>query len=155
VYTTLQRLERDELVVADDGGEGSQKQRRFRITSAGANELAEWLRTPPELVPPPRDELVIKVLVALQVPGTDVHEILQVHRRNVIEVMQRYTQVKAAAGEDDVPLALVTDAELFRLEAMVRWLDTADVRVKQLPPPPPASALEPPLESTRTMEVSQ
>ena len=59
---------------------------------------------------------MIKVLVALQVPGTDVHEILQVHRRHVIEVMQRYTQVKAAAGEDDVALALVADAELFRLE---------------------------------------
>ena len=90
-----------------------------------------WLRTPPDLVPPPRDELVIKVLVALQVPGIDVHEILQVHRRHVIELMQRYTQVKAAAGEDDVALALVADAELFRLEAIVRWLDAADVRLKQ------------------------
>ena len=49
--------------------------------------------------------------------------------------MQRYTQVKAAAAENDVPLALVADAELFRLEAIVRWLDGADVRLKQLPPP--------------------
>ena len=104
----------------------------------------------------PRDELVIKVLVALQVPGTDVHEILQVHRRHVIEVMQRYTQVKAAAEEDDVALVLVADAELFRLEAIVRWLDAADVRLKQLPAPTPAAladGLSP--KSTRTMEVSQ
>ena len=98
---------------------------------------------------------MIKVLVALQVPGTDVHEILQVHRRHVIEVMQRYTQVKAATGEDDVPLALVADAELFRLEAIVRWLDAADVRLKQLPPALPAPAYDLPLEPTRTMEVSQ
>ena len=55
------------------------------------------------------------------------------HRRHVIEVMQRYTQVKAAAGEDDTALALVADAELFRLEGIVRWLDAADVRLKQLP----------------------
>ena len=133
VYTTLQRLERDGLVETDDG-EGERSRKRYRITSAGDRELADWLRTPPDLVPPPRDELVIKVLVALQVPGTDVHEILQVHRRHVIEVMQRYTQVKAAAGEDDVALALVADAELFRLEAIVRWLDAADVRLKQRPP---------------------
>ena len=106
-------------------------------------------------MPPPRDELVIKVLVALQVPGTNVHEILQVHRRHVIEVMQRYTQVKAAAAEDDVPLALVADAELFRLEAIVRWLDAADVRLKQLPSPTPALPADVPLEATRTMEVSQ
>ena len=101
VYTTLQRLERDGLVETDEAGERSQK--RYRITSAGAHELGDWLRTPPELVPPPRDELVIKVLVALQVPGIDVFEILQVHRKHAIEVMQRYTQVKAAAAENDVP----------------------------------------------------
>jgi DNA-binding PadR family transcriptional regulator len=138
VYTTLQRLERDGLVETDGDGERSQK--RYRITSAGARELAEWLRTPPELVPPPRDELVIKVLVALQVPGADVQGILQVHRRHVIEVMQRYTRIKAEASEYDVALALIADAELFRLESIVRWLDAAEVRLKQLPPPAPAPA---------------
>src|SRR5215468_1646689 len=150
VYTTLQRLERDGLVESDDEGERSQK--RYRITPAGSKELVDWLRTPPDLVPPPRDELVIKVLVALQVPGTDVHEILQVHRRHVIEVMQRYTKVKAHAADDDLPLALVADAELFRLEAIVRWLDAADVRLKQLPSSGPA-VLDTPLERTQAMEV--
>jgi hypothetical protein len=98
---------------------------------------------------------VIKVLVALQVPGTDVHEILQVHRRHVIEVMQRYTQVKASARENDVALALVADAELFRLEGIVRWLDAADVRLRQLPTTATAPAVDTPLERTRTTEVSQ
>ena len=149
VYTTLQRLERDGLVEVTGDGERSQK--RYRITSVGERELSEWLGNPPDLVPPPRDELVIKVLVALQVPGIDVHELLQVHRRHVIETMQRYTQVKAAAREDDVPLALVVDAELFRLEAIVRWLDAADVRLKQLPP---AAPREPSLEPTPPVEVS-
>jgi DNA-binding PadR family transcriptional regulator len=153
VYTTLQRLERDGLVESD--GEGERSRKRYRITSAGERDLADWLRTPPELVPPPRDELVIKVLVALQIPGLDVGEILQVHRRHVIEVMQRYTRIKAEAAEDDVPLALVADAELFRLEAIVRWLDAAEVRLKQLPSPTPAPQADVPLEPTRTMEVSQ
>jgi hypothetical protein len=98
---------------------------------------------------------VIKVLVALQIPGVDIREILQVHRRHVIEVMQRYTRIKAEAAEDDVPLALVADAELFRLEAIVRWLDAAEVRLKQRPSPTPAEPAELPLEPTRTMEVSQ
>ena len=155
VYTTLQRLERDGLVEAT--GEGERSRKRYRITSAGDRELAEWLRNPPDLVPPPRDELVIKVLVALQIPGIDVHELLQVHRRHVIETMQRYTQVKATAGEGDVALALVVDAELFRLEAIVRWLDAADVRLKQLPAPAPAptEVADLPLQPTRTMEVSR
>jgi DNA-binding PadR family transcriptional regulator len=154
VYTTLQRLERDGLVESDDR-EGERSQKRFRITAAGTRELADWLRTPPGLVPPPRDELVIKVMVALQVPGTNIHEILQVHRHRVIEIMQRYTQVKAAAAEDDLVVALVADAELFRLEAIVRWLDAADVRLRQHPSPAPAPPAEAPLEPTRPMEVSQ
>ena len=153
VYTTLQRLERDGLVESDDG-EGSRSQKRYRITKEGERDLADWLRTPPELVPPPRDELVIKVLVALQVPGADVHEILQVHRRHVVEVMQRYTRIKAAA-EGDVALALVADAELFRLESIVRWLDAADVRLKQQQPTPPVTPAHAPLEPARTKEVSQ
>jgi DNA-binding PadR family transcriptional regulator len=154
VYTTLQRLERDGLVETDEG-EGGRSQKRYRITAAGGRELTGWLRTPPELVPPPRDELVIKVLVALQVPGTDVHEILQVHRRHAIEIMQRYTRVKATAAEDDIPLALVADAELFRLEAIVRWLDAADVRLKRLPSLAPAAVADVSLETPHRMEVSQ
>jgi DNA-binding PadR family transcriptional regulator len=154
VYTTLQRLERDGLVETDDGA-SERSRKRYRITSTGERELAEWLRTPTDQVPPPRDELVIKVLVALQVPGTDVREILQVHRRHVIETMQRYTQVKAAAAEDDTALALVADAELFRLEAIVRWLDAADVRLKQRPTLSPTAVAGEPLETSRPMEVPQ
>jgi len=152
VYTTLQRLERDGLVETDEESERAQK--RYRITATGSQELADWLRTPPDLVPPPRDELVIKVLVALQVPGTDIREILQVHRRHAIEVMQRYTQIKASAAASDVALALVADAEVFRLEAIVRWLDAADVRVKQLPSSPPAAMADPSPEPAPAVEVS-
>lgn len=131
VYTTLQRLERDGLVESDDdGGEGPQKD--FRITAEGERELTEWLQTPPDADIPPRDELVIKVLVALRVPGIDVHQVIQAHRRHLVEMMQRYTHVKAEAAEDDVGLALVVDAELFRLEGVVRWLDAADARLGQV-----------------------
>jgi DNA-binding PadR family transcriptional regulator len=153
VYTTLQRLERDGLVQAD--GEAERSRKRYRITSDGERELAQWLRTPTELVPPPRDELVIKVLVALRVPDTDVPEVLQAHRRHVVETMQRYTQIKAAAAEGDTALALVADAELFRLEAIVRWLDAADVRLKQWPPAVPAAIADAPQESSTSMEVPQ
>src|SRR5512144_165481 len=73
-YTTLQRLERDGLVEYDEPDtEGLQK--RYRITPTGAAELATWLRTPPDTSLPPRDELVIKVLVTLRLPGVDVHEV--------------------------------------------------------------------------------
>ncbi|MBE1489498.1 PadR family transcriptional regulator [Plantactinospora soyae] len=143
VYTTLQRLERDGLVESDDAqAEGSQK--GFRITSGGDRELVSWLRTPPDAKLPPRDELVIKVLVALTVPDVDVHEVVQVHRRHLVEAMQRYTRLKADAPEHDVGVGLVVDAELFRLEAVVRWLDAADTRLRRRPAPGPARTPAPP-----------
>ncbi|MCU1360512.1 MAG: transcriptional regulator, PadR-like family [Ilumatobacteraceae bacterium] len=133
VYTTLQRLERDDLIESDDAAEEG-PQKVFRITAAGIDELNSWLRTPPDLSAPPRDELVIKVLVALRVPGVDLEELVQSHRRHVIETMRYYTRLKEDAGDDDIGLLLVADAELFRLDAVVRWLDAADARIKRLPP---------------------
>jgi DNA-binding PadR family transcriptional regulator len=132
VYTTLQRLERDGLIESDDvEAEGAQK--TFHLTEHGAEELHDWLRTPGEDSAPPRDELVIKVLVALTVSGVAVTEVLQVHRRHLLQLMQRYTRLKQDASPDDIGLALVADAEIFRLEAVIRWLDAADVRLKRLP----------------------
>ena len=149
VYTTLQRLERDGLVESDDA-ETDGPQKGFRITPAGHGELMEWLRTPGGDDAPPRDELVIKVLVALTVPGVDVGELLQVHRRHLVQTMQRYTRLKEAAAADDVGLALVADAEIFRLEAVVRWLDAADVRLKRFPVTPAgAAAAATPTPATR------
>ena len=138
VYTTLQRLERDGLVASEDKGEGPGK--GYHITGAGRDELSVWLRTPPEDESPPRDELLIKVLVAAHAPGVDVHEVIQAHRHWLVERMQRYTSVKAAAAADDVALLLVVDAELFRLEGALRWLDTADIRLRQHRLPVPAVA---------------
>jgi DNA-binding PadR family transcriptional regulator len=140
VYTTLQRLERDGLVESDDGAqEGPQK--GFRITGDGEVELAHWLRTPPDLTSPPRDELVVKVLVAAKAPGVDVHEVIQVHRRYLVELMQQWTRLKGDEAQFDLAFALVVDAELFRIDSVVRWLDTADGRLKR-------AAVDPPVVST-------
>jgi DNA-binding PadR family transcriptional regulator len=136
VYTTLQRLERDGLVESDDTAEEG-PQKGFRITSAGEEELAGWLRTPPDLSSPPRDELVIKVLIALRVPGVDVHEVVQAHRRYLVELMQEWTRLKEYSADRDLGFALVVDAELFRLDSVIRWLDAADGRIKRTAHDPP------------------
>jgi DNA-binding PadR family transcriptional regulator len=130
VYTTLQRLERDGLVESDGNGQDG-PQKAFRITAAGAQELTGWLRTPSDMSSPPRDELVMKVLVSLRVPGTDARDVIQVHRRYLVELMQQWTRIKESEAESDMSLALVVDAELFRLDAVVRWLDAADGRIKR------------------------
>ena len=132
VYTTLQRLERDGLVESEGAETGTQN--AYRITETGRAELDSWLRLPPDTTHPPRDELVIKVLVALRLPGVDAAELTQGYRRHVVEAMQQYTRLKEDASDDDVGLLLVADAELYRLDAIVRWLDAAESRIRRLPP---------------------
>lgn len=138
VYATLQRLERSGLVEAEDH---DGPQRVYSLTPAGLAELTEWLHTPPGMSSPPRDELVIKVLIAIRLTDVDVGELIQVHRRKLVELMQQYTRLKDGATDDEIGLNLAVDAELFRLDGLVRWLDAVDGRVKRLPtarplPPP-------------------
>jgi DNA-binding PadR family transcriptional regulator len=132
VYTTLQRLERDQLVESEDPPDGAGTQTRYRITDAGRAELDKWLHTPPDTTRPPRDELVVEVLVALRIPGIDLNELVQSYRRRVVEAMQQYTRLKEDAPDDDIGLLLVVDAELYRLDSVIRWLDAAESRIRRL-----------------------
>ena len=135
VYSTLQRLEHAGHIESDDSvEEGPQK--GFRITPDGWKELDHWLNTPPDMTAPPRDDLVIKVLSALRVPGVDVHDVIQVHRRYLVELMQQWTRLKEDEAQFALDFALVSDAELFRLDSVIRWLDATEGRLKR-------AALEP------------
>ncbi len=127
VYTTLQRLERDGLVSNSDEDGSNPGQRLYQLTDAGQAELLHWLSTPPAGTSPPRDEVVIKVMIALSVPGVDGIAVVQDHRRQAIEAMQSLTRMKLDG--DDLALLLVIDSQLFRLEATVRWLDSCEARV--------------------------
>ncbi|HEU5269861.1 MAG TPA: helix-turn-helix transcriptional regulator [Jatrophihabitans sp.] len=154
VYTTLQRLERDGLIRSDSEDEAG-PQKSFRITADGTAELTDWLHTPPDLSAPPRDELVIKVLVAIRVPGVEIGDVIQRHRRHVVELMQEWTRVKRDAGADEVSLPLVVDAELFRLDAVIRWLDAADARLRRSHPAVPAGSGARPMRAESVRAKSQ
>jgi DNA-binding PadR family transcriptional regulator len=142
VYTTLQRLERDGLAESD-GSAGEGPQNVFRITPAGAEELNSWLRAPTDMTTPPRDELVIKILSALRVPGVDVQDVIQAHRRYLVELMQQWTRLKEDEADFDLSFALVVDAELFRLDSLVRWLDSASGRLARASVEPPVKPRAP------------
>jgi DNA-binding PadR family transcriptional regulator len=154
VYTTLQRLERDGLVESDDESDDG-PQKVFRMTSDGGQELQAWLHTPPDLSSPPRDELVMKVLVAFGVPDIDVDQVIQVHRRYAVELMQQWTRLKEGADEDEVGFALAVDAELFRLDSVVRWLDAAEARMRRASTQPRVAPAGPPVRVRHRMGVQR
>ena len=128
VYTTLQRLERDGLVeLAGSDGE----RHDYRITNAGRDQLTEWFVSPVVPEGPPRDELTIKVLLAVAASDVDVTDLLQRQRTASIEQLQAYTRRKAQADpETEVAFLLMLDALIFRTEAEIRWLDASEARIR-------------------------
>jgi DNA-binding PadR family transcriptional regulator len=127
VCPALARLERAGLVEPSGAAAGADDPRQeFRITAGGSRELAGWLRTTPTPDARPGDELVLKIQLAGQVPGTDVHEVIQTHRRHLVELMQRRTRARQDGAGQNLGRALASYAELFRLDSVIRWLDTAE-----------------------------
>ncbi|MFJ2442138.1 MULTISPECIES: PadR family transcriptional regulator [unclassified Streptomyces] len=136
VYTTLNRLERDGMVVQE--GEDSAGHTLYVITHAGRAELRAWYRTPVDRASPPRDELAIKLAMAVGAPGVDIREVIQSQRRHTIKAMQDYTRLKAQALEsvpvnrDEVAWLLVLEQLIFQTEAEARWLDHCEARLIRL-----------------------
>lgn len=133
VYTTLARLQRDELVEALGTGDGPRQ--TWRITDAGRAALAEWYSSPIADDPPERDELAIKVLLAVAAEHTDVSAILQSQRVATMERLQRYTKQKRQADPDrELPWILLLDALILKADAEVQWIDLCEARLAQRGP---------------------
>ena len=128
VYTTLTRLERDGLVEPED--EDDEGRVRYAITQTGRAELAEWFAAPVTAQDRPRDELAIKLALAVTVPGIDVRAVIQRQRTATVSRLQDLTRLKAdATGEADLPWSLVLENLRFAAEAEVRWLDHCETAV--------------------------
>jgi DNA-binding PadR family transcriptional regulator len=129
VYTTLARLERDGLVEAAGGPDGEGRI-AYRLTDDGLAAVARWWTTPVDRSDHPRDELVIKLALAVTVPGVDVPSVVQAQRTQTIRSLQDLTRLKQRATElDDLAWLLVLDNLVFAAEAEVRWLDHVEARL--------------------------
>jgi DNA-binding PadR family transcriptional regulator len=130
VYTTLDRLERDGLV-AQDGDPDAEGRIAYRITDDGRRELTSWFRSPVSAKSAPRDELSIKLALAVTTPGVDVLGVVQTQRTATMTGLQELTRLKARATDPEADLAwsLVLDSLVFRAEAEIRWLDHCEARV--------------------------
>jgi DNA-binding PadR family transcriptional regulator len=127
VYTTLARLERDGLVAEVDTV-GEENQRVFAISPAGRDELRAWFATPARHESPRRDELAIKLAMAVRTPEVDVLAVIQSQRNATVHALQEYTRVREHAG-DDLSWLLVADSLIFAAEAEIRWLDHCETRL--------------------------
>lgn len=121
--TTLTRLERDGLVVRspEEGGESTAG--LWSLTEKGRSDLAQWWAAAVDRTLPDRQELVMKLALAVTVPGVDVAGVVQEQRTATLAALQDVTRARRHLGEEDLSALLVLEHHLFSLEAELRWLD--------------------------------
>lgn len=137
-YSTLSRLERDGLIEPDqtlpDGGDAPLA---YRLTDTGRTQAAAWWDTPVDRGAPTRDELAIKLALAVTVQAdghaVDVARMVQRQRTATMTVLQDYTRLKREAS-DDLAWSLVLDSLVFATEAELRWLDHVEASVLRATP---------------------
>jgi DNA-binding PadR family transcriptional regulator len=149
VYTTLDRLERDGLV-AQDGEPDGDGRIAYRITDDGRREVASWFASPVTRQGAPRDELAIKLALAVTTPGIDVLTVVQTQRTATMTGLQDLTRLKARSGDpdDDLAWSLVLDSLVFRAEAEIRWLDHCEARVARAAAARPQNVVAPAVRAT-------
>ena len=124
VYSTLDRLARDGFVEVDEADE----QKSYEITAKGREELGAWWSTLPLSEPPPRDELILKVLLAVETDSAHALDIVTSHRTALIQLLQVRRRDARTAGAD-LATTLAADALAVRAEADLRWLDLCEQRI--------------------------
>ena len=132
VYTTLARSERDGHVERDS--EDADGHVHYRLTDAGRREVQDWWDSEIAREAPPRDELAIKLALALTVPGVDVAAVLQRQRTATVRALQGHTRRRRelrahASPSDGTASLLVLESLIFAAEAEVRWLDHCEARL--------------------------
>ena len=152
VYSTLDRLERDGLVAPAERSETAQKS--FELTDAGRQAIAAWFTSGTPSIPRSRDELVLKLVMALEHPGLDPSSVIQAERRRAVERLQEYTRLKGDESDLELGWAFLLDSLIFQTEARVRWLDSCEARLRRADAerPAPKPAVEPIAEES---EVSR
>ena len=138
VYTTLARLERDRLVEAA-GAADDEGRINYRLTDLGRAEVERWWAAPVDRGDTPRDELVIKLALAVTVSGVDVQRLVQTQRTATLRHLQDLTKLKRTTSDEaggrgpdqrnELAWLLVLDNLVFAAEAEIRWLDHVESRL--------------------------
>jgi DNA-binding PadR family transcriptional regulator len=123
VYTTLDRLERDGRVNVALRSDG---QKVYDLRAEGRAELAQWFEDTGADDPPPRDELLLKVLTIIAATPNDAPRIIAGHRSQLIDAL---AALRTLPSTDDLAANIVRDARMARIEAELIWLDRCEERL--------------------------
>jgi len=144
VYTTLQRLERDGLVEStESNGDGRVV---YTVTDTGREEATKWLTRPVDLAASGRDEISLKILMAMRSGVGDPRRVIEKQRGSTMGMLQDFTALKSDASNPDFAWQIYLDRLIFSAEAELRWLERVESRLEENPPTPIALEVTGPVE---------
>lgn len=133
IYSTLERLVRDGLVVQSEtvaSGEAPDR-KLYTVTPTGRTELRRWFLTPVPGAATGRDELYAKLVLGLS-SEVDVADIVQTQRKEELRRIGSLTKLKDTLDPDlSLPAILEIDLAILKTEAVIKWLDLAEVRIRR------------------------
>lgn len=138
IYTTLDRLEKEDLVTYDRQSQEKRPDRKiYSITPKGRRELAEWLSTPVNKIRALRDEFFIKLLFMDKTDPQPVLNLIEKQKALYLTQMNKLTQQKVALkkkakSRDSLMTELLMDAGLFHAEADIKWLAMCESKIKAM-----------------------
>ena len=111
----------------------------YSITEAGRRELERWFATPVVHADRPRDELVIKLAMAVTTPGVDARAVdpRPAHRDDAPPAgADQAKRDGERTGGHGTAYRLVLDSLIFQAEAEQRWLDHCEALLAPGPATP-------------------
>ncbi|PPF61121.1 PadR family transcriptional regulator [Clavibacter michiganensis] len=130
IYNTLDRLERDGMVVKGATDEAGHVP--YTITRAGDAEVEAWLASTVGPVGA-RDELPVKVALALSLPSGDALQVVRAQREGSLteaaELARIRSELEADVGEVAIARLLAVDAQEAQVAARLTFLDAAERRI--------------------------
>ena len=144
IYSSLDRLARDGLVVEESVEKGGGPEKRlWTLTEEGREDLAGWFESPVPRDYRLRDEFYLKLMLALVTRPDKARQVLTVQRRELFRELHDLTARRNALDpRQQLAQILLLDSAIMHTEAELRWLDMVegrleDIRVQPPPLPPP------------------
>ncbi|MBZ8176310.1 PadR family transcriptional regulator [Corynebacterium poyangense] len=128
VSQALIRLERDNYIIAH--GElratNGRSSTEWQITDDGRTELNQWWAHPVERSYQDRDELIIKIILAINSAEVSVLSIVDRQRSHVIKQLRQLNRHMREEPAFMSATQLQRERRIFELEAEMRWLDRVE-----------------------------
>ena len=133
ISQTLTRLERDGLVeIVGETASGARVAELYGITPAGLEELEAWWRTPLTKSDRDRDDLVMRVLAAMQSEKVDVSAVIQLQRKDPLRALAKATRELRQLDASELASFMILQRRIFELDSESRWLDHIEQTVAKL-----------------------